>query len=125
MKGFIEWVVELFGGPVVRVPVLLPDRRLDDSELRNALANARDSAVWNAVMQVLLDNYQSVQAQVSVPQAAQDAGALAHAVGGMSYLGQAIGELQDRANGARRDLEERAMADARRAAAAEVSRKGR
>ena len=102
---------------VVRVPILLPDRRLDDSELRHALANARDSAVWQAVMQVLLDNYQAVQAQVSVPAAAADAGALAHAVGGMSYLGAAIGELQDRANGARTDLHQHALAEARRMSA--------
>lgn len=51
----IEQILKWIGRAprVRRVPVLLPDRRLDESELRNALANAAGSPVWNAVMQVL------------------------------------------------------------------------
>jgi len=95
------------------VPVVLPDRRLDESELRHALANAAGSPLWDAVMQVLLENYQGAQATVSTT-ALAGSDAKTEAVGGMSYLGQAIGELQDRANGARRHFADEALRAARK-----------
>ncbi len=115
MNKFLRWI---FGpsAEVRRVPVLLPDRQLDEAELRNALANAKGSPIWDAVLQVLMENYQAAQSQVSTPGMAADPGSLAHAVGGMSLLGDAIGELQDRARGARAELEADALRDARRKA---------
>lgn len=125
MKRLKDWVVELLGGRVRRVPVVLASRRLDDSELKNALANAPGTPVWDGVLQVLMDCYEDAQARVSSPKVAEDPGTMAHAVGGMAWLGDAIGELQERAVGARQELTDKALAEARRAAADEVGKPGR
>lgn len=116
MKNLLKKLMGLFAPEVRLVPIILPARRLESEELRNALANAVGTPTWDAVIQVLMDNYQTVQGVVSNPALTEQPGALAQAVGGQAWLGNAIVELQNRAKGARKELAQIAEAEARKQA---------
>lgn len=76
-----------------------PERVLDESELNYAFAATSSSAdLWIAVNQILRGAIIEATFDVSNPGNAINHGSLAHAAGGLEYLGRFQRDLNDRFN---------------------------
>jgi hypothetical protein len=74
-----------------------PERVLDESELNYAFAATSSSSdLWIAVNQLLRGAIIEATFDVSNPSNALNHGALAHAAGGLEYLGRFQRDLNDR-----------------------------
>lgn len=80
-----------------REPPAWPERLLDESELNHAFAATPSSSdLWIAVNQILRGAIIEATFDVSNPGSALNYGSLAHAAGGLEYLGRLQRDFHDR-----------------------------